>query len=120
MSLLALFFWLLNICVDTAGHLSFKAAAVVADEVHGLARWRAMMRDKWIWIGLVCFAFEFVVWVAFLSLVQLSTGVLLASANLIAIMIGGRICFAEQFTPKRIAAAALITAGVALVGFGVR
>ena len=120
MSSLAIICWLVNVCVDTAGHLSFKAAAVVADEIHGLARWRAMLRDKWIWIGILCFVFEFVVWVAFLSLVPLSTGVLLASVNLIAIMVGGRIFFAEKLTPKRIAAAVLITAGVALVGIGVR
>ncbi|HEX7136919.1 MAG TPA: EamA family transporter [Vicinamibacterales bacterium] len=120
MSSLAIICWLLNVCVDTAGHLSFKAAAVVADEIHGIARWRAMLRDKWIWLGLLAFVFEFAVWVAFLSLVPLSIGVLLASANLIAIMIGGRIFFAEQLTPKRIAAAALITVGVALVGIGTR
>ena len=79
-----------------------------------------MLRDKWIWLGLLAFAFEFVIWVAFLSLVPLSIGVLLASANLIAIMIGGWILFAEKLTSRRIAAAVLITVGVALVGIGVR
>src|SRR5258706_10440494 len=117
---LAFICWLLNLCVDTAGHLSFKAAAVVADEIHGVARWRAMLRDKWIWLGLFAFVSEFVIWVVFLSLVPLSTGVLLASANLIAIMIGGRLFFAEKLTPERIAAAGLITLGVALVGIGVQ
>ena len=120
MSALAIICWLLNVCVDTAGHLSFKAAAVSADETDGIARWRAMLRDKWIWLGLLAFVFEFVIWVAFLSLVPLSTGVLLTSANLIGIMIGGRIFFAEKLTPKRIAAAGLITVGVALVGIGVQ
>jgi drug/metabolite transporter (DMT)-like permease len=120
MSSLAIICWLLNVCVDTAGHLSFKAAAVVADEINGISRWRAMLHNKWIWLGLFAFVFEFVIWVVFLSLVPLSIGVLLASANLIAIMIGGRILFAEKLTPKRISAAALITVGVALVGIGVR
>jgi drug/metabolite transporter (DMT)-like permease len=120
MSSLAIICWLLNVCVDTAGHLSFKAAAVVADEIDGIARWRAMFRDKWIWLGLIAFVFEFIIWVAFLSLVPLSTGVLLASANLIAIMVGGWLLFAEELTPKRIAAAVLITLGVALVGIGAR
>ena len=120
MSPLAIVCWLLNLFFDTTGHLSFKAAATVADDVHGIARWRTMAGDKWIWIGAVSFAFEFVIWIAFLSLVPLSVGVLMGSVDIIAIMIGGRIFFAEKLTPKRIAAAILITLGVALVGLGQR
>ncbi len=118
MSPLATIFWLLNLFFDTTGHLSFKAAATVADEVHGVERWLTMARDKWIWIGAIAFAIEFVIWIAFLSLVPLSLGVLMGSVDIIAIMIGGRIFFREKLTPKRIAAAILITAGVALVGLG--
>lgn len=118
MSSLALACWLLNVIADTGGHLSFKAAANVADDIHGLERWRTMFKDKWIWIGAVLFACEFVIWIAFLSLVPLSVGVLLASLNTIAIMIGGRLVFQERLTPKRVSAAVLITIGVALVGLG--
>jgi drug/metabolite transporter (DMT)-like permease len=118
MSSLALLCWMLNVVVDTGGHLSFKAAANVADNVHGFERWRTMFGDKWIWIGVVLFVLEFVIWIAFLSLVPLSVAVLLASLNTAAIMIGGRLCFAERLTPKRIGAALLITIGVALVGLG--
>ncbi len=118
MSSLALACWMLNLIADTGGHLSFKAAANVADNVHGLERWMTMLGDKWIWIGLILFGFEFVIWIAFLSLVPLSVAVLLASLNTIAIMIGGRLFFQERLTPKRISAALLITIGVALVGLG--
>ena len=118
MSSLALMLWMLNVIADTGGHLSFKAAANVADNIHGLQRWMTMFKDKWIWIGMILFAFEFVIWIAFLSLVPLSVGVLLASLNTIAIMIGGRLFFHERLTPKRISAAVLITIGVALVGLG--
>ncbi len=118
MSSLALACWMLNLIADTGGQLSFKAAANVADNVHGLQRWMTMFKDKWIWIGVTSFAFEFVIWIAFLSLVPLSVGVLLASLNTIAIMIGGRLVFQERLTPKRITAAVLITLGVALVGLG--
>src|SRR5437016_4868064 len=116
MSALAIIFWLLNLFFDTVGHLSFKAAATVADDVHGAQRWLAMARDKWIWIGAVAFGFEFVIWIVFLSLVPLSVGVLLGSVDIIAIMIGGRLFFSERLTRKRIGAAVLITVGVALVG----
>ena len=118
MSPLAIICWLLNLVFDTAGHLSFKAAATVADEVHGVQRWLTMAKDKWIWIGAAAFAIEFVIWIAFLSLVPLSVGVLMGSVDIIAIMIGGRIFFAEKLTPKRIASAILVTIGVALVGLG--
>ncbi len=118
LSSLALLCWMLNLIADTGGHLSFKAAAGVAGNVHGLERWVTMFKDKWIWIGVILFAFEFVIWIAFLSLVPLSVGVLLASLNTIAIMMGGRLFFHERLTPKRIGAAVLITIGVALVGIG--
>ncbi len=118
MSSLALLCWMLNVIADTGGHLSFKAAANVADEIHGLERWRTMFRDKWIGIGLILFGCEFVIWIGFLSRVPLSVAVLLASLNTIAIMLGGRLFFQEKLTPKRISAALLITIGVALVGLG--
>jgi drug/metabolite transporter (DMT)-like permease len=117
-SSLALMCWGLNLLADTGGHLSFKAAANVADNIHGLQRWLTMFKDKWIWIGVILFACEFVIWIAFLSLVPLSVGVLLASLNTAAIMIGGRLFFHERLTPKRVGAAVLITIGVALVGLG--
>ena len=118
MSSLALACWMLNLIADTGGHLAFKAAANVADNIHGVERWMTMLRDKWIWIGVLFFALEFVIWIAFLSLVPLSVAVLLASLNTIAIMIGGRLTFHEKLTPKRMSAAVLITLGVALVGLG--
>jgi drug/metabolite transporter (DMT)-like permease len=117
---LALTCWLLNIVFDTGGHLSLKAAATVADDIHGFRRWVAMFKDRWIWIGVTAFALEFLTWIAFLSLVPLSVGVMFASANTIAIMAGGRIFFRERLTPKRVASAMLIALGVALVGLGER
>jgi drug/metabolite transporter (DMT)-like permease len=55
-------------------------------------------------------------WIAFLSLVDLSQGMLLASINMVAIMIGGRLLFREKFTPLRVAGILLVSAGVAIVG----
>lgn len=118
MSWTAIICWLLNLAFDTCGHLSYKAASNVADNIHGLERWRVMAKDKWLWLGVGCFACEFVVWIAFLSLVKLSVGVLMGSVDIIAIMVGGRIFFGERLTPLRVTAAILITVGVALVGLG--
>ncbi|MBZ0223302.1 MAG: hypothetical protein IT467_10100 [Dokdonella sp.] len=109
--------WLANIVLDTFGQLSFKAAAAPALGV-GLARWKAMAHKPWIWIGVGCYIGEFLVWLAFLSLVPLSEGVLLGSINIVAVMVAGRIFFAEKFSPLRTVGILLVASGVAVVGLG--
>ncbi len=59
---------------------------------------------------------EFLVWLAFLSLVPLSDGVLLGSINIVAVMIAGRFLFREKLSPMRVAGILLVSAGVAVVG----
>ena len=110
--------WLLNILLDTFGQLSFKAAAAGPNLGEGLARWRAMARRPWIWCGIGCYVGEFLVWLAFLSLVTLSEGVLLGSINIVAVMIAGRLLFNEKLSPLRTLGILLIAAGVAVVGLG--
>jgi len=110
--------WLLNILLDTFGQLSFKAAAAQEGLGDGLARWKAMARRPWIWIGVGCYVGEFLVWLAFLSLVPLSEGVLLGSINIVAVMIAGRFLFGEKLSPLRTVGILLVAAGVAVVGLG--
>jgi drug/metabolite transporter (DMT)-like permease len=118
MSATVVMLWLANIVLDTFGQLSFKAAAAGADLGEGLARWKAMARRPWIWSGIACYVGEFLVWLAFLSLVPLSEGVLLGSINIVAVMIAGRLLFAEKLSPMRTFGILLIAAGVAVVGIG--
>ncbi|MDR1084044.1 MAG: EamA family transporter [Deltaproteobacteria bacterium] len=118
MSLLAFTIWMANISLDTAGQLSFKAAAVNSSAYSGLAHWRDMVRRLWIWMGVAFYIGEFVCWVSFLSLVPLSVGVMLASINIVVIMVAGRLLFGERLTGWRVAGMLLITAGVAIVGLG--
>lgn len=87
MSSFAIMLWLLNLFFDTTGHRSFKVAATVADTVHGVQRWRCMIRDKWIWIVVLAFVFEFQIWVVFLSVVPLSVGVLMGSFYIIGFLV---------------------------------
>ena len=108
--------WLLNVLLDTFGQLSFKAAAAAPGLGEGMARWRAMARRPWIWIGVGCYVAEFLVWLAFLSLVPLSEGVLLGSINIVAVMVAGRFLFNEKFSPMRTVGILLVAAGVAVVG----
>ena len=110
--------WLFNVLIDTGGQLAFKAAAGDPDAGDGLARWRHMASRPWLWLGVGCYAIEFLVWIAFLSLIPLSEGVLLGSINIVAIMVAGRFLFGEKLTRLRVAGIVLVTLGVAIVGLG--
>ncbi|HEV2623289.1 MAG TPA: EamA family transporter [Frateuria sp.] len=118
MPLLTIGLWLANVVVDTCGQLTFKAAAGDPDAGDGLARWRHMASRPWLWIGVGCYVIEFMVWIAFLSLVPLSQGVLLGSINIVAIMVAGRFLFGEKLTRLRAAGILLVSLGVAIVGAG--
>lgn len=118
MTPLATLLWGLNLLCDTVGQLSFKAASIGRGEQSGIAGWRRMLSQRWIWIGGFSFAAEFLLWLAFLTIVPLSQAVLVGSANILTVMIGGRIFFGERLTSRRIGAAFLIAAGTVLVGWG--
>jgi drug/metabolite transporter (DMT)-like permease len=113
---LAVVLWLLNVTLDTVGQLAFKAAASDPEAGDGVARWRYMASRPWLWVGILSYVAEFLVWIAFLSLVDLSEGVLLGSINIVVIMIAGRILFREKLTPLRVTGILLVTAGVCIVG----
>lgn len=118
MNLLTFFLWLANMAVDTGGQLSFKAAASHSRKLSGYEYWKALAARPWLWIGITFYIAEFFVWMAFLSQVELSVGMMLGSINIVAIMLAGRILFGERLTPWRVAGILLITCGVAIVGFG--
>lgn len=115
MSNLAIFLWLLNIIVDTVGHMAFKRAAIMEhdDEWH---RWKRMLSSLPLWLGIFCFCLEFVLWLALLSLLPLSLGVLLAAFNMVSIMLAGRWLFKETLDPLRLTGMTFIIVGVALAG----
>ncbi|WP_295853281.1 EamA family transporter [uncultured Xylophilus sp.] len=116
LSPLVLVLWVLNVLVDSGGQLAFKAAAGDPRAGSGLARWRWMAGRPWLWVGIGCYVAEFVLWLAFLSLVPLSEGVLLGSINIVAIMVAGRFFFAEKLSRMRVAGILLVSLGVAIVG----
>lgn len=110
--------WLANIALDTVGQLAFKAAAGDERAGDGVARWRYMATHPWLWLGVGCYALEFLVWIAFLSLLPLSQGILLGSINIVAIMLAGRWLFGEKLTRLRVVGMFLVALGVAIVGAG--
>ena len=118
MTSLAIFLWLLNMSMDTFGHLAIKIAASHGEDLDLVRHWQHVIRRPWLWAGIACYICEFFVWAAFLSQVPLAVGVMLGSINIVALMFAGRIMFKEQLTPKRITGMSLITLGVILVGLG--
>jgi drug/metabolite transporter (DMT)-like permease len=110
--------WLANVLLATGGQLAFKATAGDERAGDGLARWRYMLARPWLWVGIACYVLEFLAWIAFLSLVPLSEGVLLGSINIVGIMVAGRILFRERLTLMRVTGILLVAVGVAIVGAG--
>ena len=117
MTALIVFLWIANMLVDTGGQLFFKAAASEHTAgAGGLAHWKRMASRPWLWFGICCYVLEFFVWMAFLSQVELSVGVMLGSFNIVVIMLAGRLFFKEKLTRWRVTGISLITLGVAIVG----
>jgi drug/metabolite transporter (DMT)-like permease len=111
----ATLFWLLNIALDTVGHLAFKRAALTEHESEW-RRWKNMMSLPALWLGVVCFALEFVVWLALLALIPLSLAMMIGSINVVIVMFAGRFLFHERLDRMRIAGMCFVTLGVALAG----
>ena len=115
MSTLAIFVWIMNIAVDTVGHMAFKSAAITEHESEW-HRWKKMLSSIPLWVGIVCFCLEFVLWLVLLSILPLSSGVLLGTINMVAIMVAGRVLFRELLDPMRVLGMMFIILGVVLVG----
>jgi drug/metabolite transporter (DMT)-like permease len=114
---IAILIWVVNVTLDTVGHVALKFAATVDHEASSeLARWKSMLSSVPLWIGIVCFCLEFVVWLAFLSVLSLSQGVLLGAINMVSIVIAGRLIFKERLDWMRLLGIALISVGVIFVG----
>lgn len=112
---LAVLLWVMNIALDTVGHLSFKSAAMADHEV-ALGRWKLMLASPMLWCGIACFVLQFVVWFALLSLIPLSLAILIASINIVAVMLAGRFIFNEPLSRRRVLGMCLIAIGVAVSG----
>lgn len=110
--------WLCSICCDTVGQIAFKYAAISPKNRKNWYFWLDLLNNYWLWIGVISYGIGFLFWIAFLTLLPLSQAILLGSANIISVMLVGRLLFKEQLTPYRIIGVGLITAGVVLVGVG--
>lgn len=116
MTILIFILWLGNLCCDTVGQIAFKYAAISPKKQNNLAYWRDLFFNRWLWIGVASYGVGFLMWIAFLSQIPLGQAILLGSANIITVMICGRILFKEQLTLYRVIGVSLIICGVIIVG----
>ena len=107
--------WLLIVLAASVGQLSFKAAAADPANDGTPAGWLRMLRRPWIWVGIVSFLLHFVLWIAFLSAVALSQGMLLAALQIVVIYAAGRVLFHEPGSWLRLGGVGLVALGVAIV-----
>ena len=95
---------------------AYRRTATVSKEGEGWHYWVNLFSNGWLWVGIGSYVGEFLLWLAFLTLVPLSEGILLGSVNIIAVMVVGRILFKEKLTPLRLTGILLVASGVAVVG----
>jgi drug/metabolite transporter (DMT)-like permease len=107
-----------NIVFDTAGQMAFKAADLAAERRPDRPRWASLARSPALWMGIAAYLAEIFFWLAFLAATPLGEAVFTAAIGIVAVMTAGRVFFREPLTPRRVAAAALIGVGAALVGWG--
>jgi drug/metabolite transporter (DMT)-like permease len=105
LSLTAVAFLVAFVAITTARQFAFKAAAL-----RGKGRARSLLFGA----AVLSAPIEMLVWIAFLAFVPLGQGVLAGCIAIVAVLAGGRIVFHERLTAPRLAAALLITLGVAL------
>jgi drug/metabolite transporter (DMT)-like permease len=110
--------WLVSVSLEACGQLLLKRAASDPMAGDGVARWRYMAARPWMWLGILTYVVKILFWIAFLSLVDLSEGVLLSSINIVVIMVAGWLLFREKLTPLRVTGILLVSVGVAIVGLG--
>ena len=114
--------WVLLLAVlvlDTGSHLLLKSASLSAKATAGNGAFiLALLRQPALWIAIPAFVALLFTWIAFISLVPLSQGIMAGSITIAGVMLGGRLFFNEQITGPRALAIGLVAIGVALVGWG--
>ncbi|WP_342359521.1 hypothetical protein [Terrarubrum flagellatum] len=101
----------------TGRQMAFTAATRAASKGEG-GHWAELARSPFLWLGVALFLGEALFWLAFVSLVPLSTAVMVGCVNIATVMLSGRILFGDRIDPVRAVAIGLIGFGVVLVGWG--
>lgn len=108
-----------SVLCDVGGQVCFKIG--VHDE-SGAARrgglsgfLLGLLRSRWIVLGVVVYALEFVFWFGALTLAPLSLAIPFAALSYCGVVLASRFVLREHISPRRWAATAIVAGGVAIV-----
>ena len=107
-----------SVLCDVGGQVCFKIG-VHEDENRArpglLGFLRTLARSRWILVGVVIYALEFVFWFGALTLAPLSLAIPFAALSYCGVVVASRLILREHISPRRWAATFVVAAGVAIV-----
>lgn len=109
-------FALIALCItaEIAHELSFKVAANRAGDAKSYA-W-ALAKEPWMWIGLLMWAAQTLIWIVVLQSVPLVVAFPLMTLSYAGVPAASALLLGERMTREQVAGAALILIGVLCVG----
>ena len=107
-----------SVLCDVGGQVCFKLG--LHDDVHPERRGVAgfllgLVRSRWIALGVIVYALEFVFWFSALTVAPLSLAVSFAALSYCGVVAASRLILREHVSPRRWAATGVVAAGVAVV-----
>jgi undecaprenyl phosphate-alpha-L-ara4N flippase subunit ArnE len=107
-----------SVLCDVAGQVCFKLGLL--EDPHpprsGVAGFLlSLVRSRWIALGVVIYALEFVFWFGALTLAPLSLAVPFAALSYCGVVVASRLILREHISPRRWAATGIVATGVAIV-----
>lgn len=107
-----------SVLCDVGGQVSFKLGLHedTGPRRSGIAGFLlGLVRSRWIALGVVVYALEFVFWYAALTLAPLSLAVPFAALSYCGVVLASRLILREHVSMRRWAATAVVATGVAIV-----
>ncbi|CAN5370478.1 hypothetical protein BH10PSE2_BH10PSE2_04150 [soil metagenome] len=107
---------LIGLCIaaEIAHELSFKLAATRAREQAGYAS--ALALEPWLWIGIVCWVAQTMIWIVVLQSVPLVVAFPLMTLSYAGVPAASALLLGERMSFEQAVGAVLILAGVLCVG----
>ncbi|MGE5538976.1 MAG: transporter [Gemmatimonas sp.] len=111
-----------TVALDVVGQIWFKLGLMrlppkQAHDHLGVF-WKRVFSSPMLWAGIGAYALELILWLGVLANAPLSFVFPLASLSYVGVLVASRVILGEAVSPRRVAGALLITAGVALVYVG--
>lgn len=116
-SIVATLLLLGSVACDVTGQVCFKLGLGHVGDADPPVRsfLHRVMHSRWIALGVVVYALEFVLWFAALSRTRLSVAVPFAALGYVGVVLASRCVLHERVSPRRWLGVATIVVGVALV-----